>query len=318
MVIRYLSPGTPEGISGGTRKLYDHAAILADNGIDAEIVSHSNHIAWQRGDIAIVPEVYGDGIKFLVPAGISRVGFCQNGYLVDRWGCHDPQTHHPYADGECPDLLGVMTESEHTDKILRARFPDLRLFRTHSSGNGRFGKPGPFRYGEWPRERKVMFFRYKHDHYLDPLFSNLLLPDGWSFDCLTGRSDEEIAESLRTGAIFVAPNFEEGMCAPTSEAMISGALIVAWPGGGDEANGQIIGGGTDEYLPGRALIAPQGDTLALRVEIQNAAMRIEHEPDDVAADTRSWSDWFQATYSRQGEIDEVCELMAKLQAEVAA
>lgn len=288
----------------------DHVAILQANGFDARTAWLSQpSVNLNVKDLVVIPEVIGDGLNHLIPHPVRRVGFVQNVHLIDRWGCHDPINHHPYMVTE--DLVAIFTESEFTTNVMRERFPDLPcpLIRTHSSGNGRNGNLGPFRYGRWPREKWIMHFDYKFADNHAKVFQDIELPEGWGFKRLAGLSDEQIAETLRRGAIFVAANVEEGMCAPTSESIISGAVIVCWPGG---PTGQKTTGGPCEYVVGRSVLAVQDDIEDLREKIVATALSIEQEGEWWAARTREWSDWFQSTYSRQGEVEEICSIMDEL------
>jgi len=303
-VIYYLSPGSPNGISGGTRKLYDHVAILNANGLEARVIHTgdiSNGVLFDTStDVVVVPEVYGDGIRDYVPAGWRRIVFVQNSYITDLVDGNKivwDENHHPYLT--CPEIIAIFTESEHTTDRLRARFPQLGvpLIRTHSSGNGRNGQDAGFHYGPWPRKREVCYFQYKHERDNKLLFDDLPLPEGWSLRCMSGTSDAAIAEAYRESAIFAAANREEGMCAPTSEAMISGTVIVCW-----------TGAGPDEYLVGRSVIAEQDDIEALRKAIVKTAADIDKRPRLWAQRTRDWSDWFCETYSREREVAELVDI----------
>lgn len=308
-MIYYLCPGTPDTISGGTRKLYDHVAILEQEGFDARLVYTAD--VWRgipfdtEHDIIVVPEVYGDGLRDFVPAGWPRISFVQNGYLtgpkVDGTTVVHDMDRHPFLT--CPELVAIFTESEHTTELIRRNFPDLDvpLIRTHSSGNGRNGQHAGFGYGPWPRERRIVYFAYKHEADNAAIFNDLALPNGWQVHCMTGMTDVQIANEYRTSAVFVAANRDEGMCAPTSEAMICGAVIVCW-----------TGVGPDEYLDGRCVKARQDDVAHLRASIIDTCYSIEHCSDLWAERTWEWSDYFQKTYSRQGEIDELVEIFQKL------
>jgi glycosyltransferase involved in cell wall biosynthesis len=208
-----------------------------------------------------------------------------------------------------PELVAIFTESDHTTDIVKSRFPDLPvpIYRTHSSGNGRKGEHAGFRFGEWPRKKLVTYFDYKHADDNASLFRGLRLPEGWGTWCLSGMDDDRIAEMMRTCAIFVATNRFEGMCAPTSEAMISGSVIVCW-----------TGGGPDEYLQERAVIAKQDDVDALRGAIEHTAADIDRRPEWWAEHTKNWSEWFQHRYSREREVEEICGLFDRLLATVPA
>jgi hypothetical protein len=307
-MIYYLSPGSPNGISGGTRKLYDHVAILNQRGLEARIVSPDDIM---RGlffdndrDVIVVPEVFGDGVRDFVPRGWRRIVFVQNSYLTDRVDglqIVEDVNNHPYLT--CPELIAIFTESAHTTDRLRWRFPDLKvpLIRTHSSGNGRNGELAGFRYGAWPRAKRVCYFDYKHERDNKRIFDALRLPDGWEARTMTGLSDDEIVVELQTAAIFAAANVDEGMCAPTSEAMISGAVIVCW-----------TGHGPDEYLVKRSVIAEQDDVDALRDAIVKTAKDIDARPKQWAAKTRDWSEWFCETYGRERECDELVDIFEGL------
>lgn len=309
-MIFYLSPGTPATLSGGTRKLYDHVAILKARGFDARIIYNGDarRIAFSDDDVVLIPEVYGDGIRTFIAPGVRRVVFVQNPYLTDRVDgltiVADPAAH-PYLT--TPEIEAILTESAHTTDLLAARFPDLAvpLLRTHSSGNGRNGDDAGFSYGAWPRERRIVYFDYKHEHVNRAIFDGLDLPDGWSAQSMTGMTDPEVQDTLRSAAIFAAANQHEGMCAPTSEAMISGTVIVCW-----------TGQGPDEYLyddgTPRGVIATQDDVEMLRRAIECAARSIDTDPEVWAARTREWSAWFQATYSRERECDEICRIWTDL------
>lgn len=301
-MIFYLSPVKRDVcISGGTRKLFDHVAILQDYGFAAKVIYNSDlpELDATEKDVVVVPEVYGDGLKRIVAPGVPRISFVQNPYLVDM-GVMNP-ARHPFED--CPELVAVFTESQHTTDILGARFPELSapLIRTHSSGNGRDGEDAGFFYGEWPRAKEIVYFGYKHESVNADILAGLDLPTGWSAVSMTGMTDAEIAEKMRTASIFMAANTDEGMCAPTSEAMIAGAVIVCW-----------TGGGPDEYLQGRAAIAVQDDVPSLRYLIVRAAEEIDRSPETWAKATRIFSDWFQETYSRKGEIEEICGIFEEL------
>lgn len=298
-MIYYMSPGTPETLSGGTRKLYDHVAILQENGFDAMIIPTGyDRSGFHGGDLVVVPEVYGQEILKFKP-GVPRVGFCQNGYLVDRWGIPD-KANHPYET--CQDVIGVMVDSEHTAEIIRTRYPKTKeIILTHSSGNGRTGKLGPFWFAPWPRPKRIVYFQYKHEHLNPQIFNELPLPQGWWIECMTGKSDCEIAELYRQSSIFVAANFEEGLCAPTQEAMISGTYIVGW-----------YGGGTEEYLKGRSTMVEQDNIALLREAIVHTAWAIEDHWELYSTRCADWSRWHQRYYSRQREIEEICEIMERL------
>lgn len=297
-MILYINPGGEDPLSGGTRKLFDHVEILRKHGFTAAIShTHENRNNLSDDDLIVVPEVYGDGLYNLAPWRCKRIGFAQNGYLTDRWGVSDP-SHHPYE--HCSNLLAVMVDSNHTKDILHKKYPAMtaEVIVTHSSGNGRRGELGPFRFGPWPRLKQIIYFKYKHEHLIGPVFNRLDLPEDWTIRCLTGLEDDQIAEAYRSAAIFAAPNFEEGLCAPTQEAMISGTYIVCW-----------YGGGTEEYLAGRCTAVAQDDVDAFRTALVDAARDIDRNWLWYRDHCEHQSNWIQRVYSRENEIEEIVAIM---------
>jgi hypothetical protein len=309
-MIGWVSPVPIGGtISGGTRKLWDLSQILVGNGIPSTVITYADlcrgtpGMAMSADNVLVIPEVYDTEIDRLGGPEVRKVAFVQNGYLLNQ-----TELVHPFET--CGNLVAVLTACDEDTRLVHARCPRLEVpvIRTHSSGNGRLGGNAGFRYGYWPRRRRVLYFEYKNGpgswtggDLLGPLFADLELPKGWELVCLSGRSDEQIAELMRTSAIFVAPLRREGMCAPTSEAMISGCAIVGWTGGGAE-----------EYLAGRAALVSQDDVAMLRERVYEVAAEIDRGSGHWPENTRRWSDWFQRTYSRDGEIREVCRIARQL------
>jgi hypothetical protein len=309
-MIGWISP-VPVGatFSGGTRKLWDLSQILVDHGFASVVIPYADlrsgapGIAWTERTLVVVPEVYDTEIATIVPPGVRRVAFVQNGYLLNA-----TEPVHPYDT--CPDLVAILTSCDNDTRLVRERCPRFAgpIIRTHSSGNGRLGKPGPFSYGPWPRERRVLYFEYKNGpgswtggDLLGPLFGSLDLPAGWELVLLSGRSDEQIAGLMRTSALFVAPLRKEGMCAPTSEAMITGCVIVGWDGGG-----------AAEYLRSRAMLAEQDNVDDLRGLVRACADAVDHDLVDWGPTTEVWSNWFQNMYSRDREVMEIVNIAHRL------
>ena len=72
------------------------------------------------------------------------------------------------------------------------------------------------------------------------------------------------------------------------------------------------GGGAEEYLAGRAALVSQDDVAMLRERVYEVAAEIDRGSGHWPENTRRWSDWFQRTYSRDGEIREVCRIARQL------
>ena len=296
-MIYWLTPGDPAtDLSGGIRKLGDLDAILRSRGLPSRLVySHElPGIDWDPADLVVIPECYNRGLDTLVPHPIRRLSFVQNGYYVD------PTWVHAFR---VDDLAGVMCSDQHSMEEVRRRCPDLPcpLVRIHLSPLGRMGHDAPFHWGPWPRARRVAYFRYKSEDVLPGLLEGLDLPPGWSLDCLSGRTDGEIAEAMRTDAVFLFPGRREGAAAPPGEAMVSGAIVVGWEGGGPA-----------EFLRGHAQIAPQDDVKALRQLLFVTCAGIDDDPVGWGVWAQLCSTWFLEAYSRRQEIAEVVAILGLL------
>lgn len=333
MTVYYMVPSKRASISGGTRKLFDHAAILQGHGIEAQAVPFlpPTKINPSPGNLYVWAEVYGQYMIDALPEGTPRVAIIQNGYLLDFDGVAAPKPgpHWLY----CPDLKAVLVESKHTEDIVRTRFPDLEcpVIRFTSSGNGLMGMSSDqtrFDYGPWPRGKVITAFQYKRDDILAKLFTGLELP-GWQLKLISGFSDEQVEECLQTSAILAAPISCEGLCATTQEAFIAGCVIVGWPGGPSEyvpsiwpQNGSyprpILNnstyGGPMEYLKDRAVIVNQDDIDGLRRALIATAHQIDHDPSYWADRTAENVKWFAENYSREAEIQEIVEIYEGLTA----
>ena len=129
--------------SGGNRVIYRHVDILNSVGIEAYALhtkpgfkfswfTHQTPItdlttaSVNESDILVVPEVDADLLQHL-PRGVRHVIFNQNSHLTwrrvsgaitDRWV-------------RCPELLSILTVSEHNRDMVQFAFPGLQVQRIH-------------------------------------------------------------------------------------------------------------------------------------------------------------------------------------------
>ena len=231
-MILYLAPAGRESFSGGVRKLYDHVDILNGAGVRARIVRSDvvDPVTISPKDLIVVPEIFGDVLSKLAPT-VAKVSFNQNAYL--SWTDVADVEHHPYLN--TPSLLGVLCVSMDNYYLLRQTFPDLEIkhYRPWINVGDRF------KFGPWPRERKICYFARKRAEIstvvLGALYARGRIDSSWAVVCLDGMTDEEIAGHLSTAAIFLSFSKLEGIGTPPLEAMLSGAMVVGFTGrGGDE------------------------------------------------------------------------------------
>lgn len=99
MRIIFINRGSPEGISGGTKKFYRCAEMLAEEGLDAWVWQRGGVANWIStrakvlsepnlrtlpGDILVLPEVLDASLVTLAkdPSVTTKVLFCQNQYYL--------------------------------------------------------------------------------------------------------------------------------------------------------------------------------------------------------------------------------------------
>lgn len=329
-MIRYQVPPGVARVEarGGVRGLFDHVAILHAHGFPVmtdHIWGGDLSAPWRSSDLAVVPECWAVSMVDNIPHDVRVVALVQNGYYIDG---NNPHITCPYETLD--NLAAVVVESEHSAQLVRLRAPKMRapLYRFHPCANIRHGagglKDGPFHFGAWPRRRVVMFFDYKHGATLPAILEDLELPEGWRLEQLAGMSDEQVADALATGAVFLAPNTTEGLCAPTAEAQLSGAVIVGWPGGPSIYHGtpqwawsidpeqRRLEGGPMEYLTDRAVIVQQDNVSHLRWAVLETCRQIDTNPWHWGRRTAEWAHHQEVTYSRQREERELVEIFEQL------
>jgi hypothetical protein len=293
VTVRYLCPGSQKQgrTIGGLRKLYQHVAVLNAAGIDAEAVEvgYEQPYPADPGDLLVFPEVYRRQICDDHP-GIPRVVFCQNAPYVA--GSMDQQ---PW--GDCPDLRGVIVVSRHNETMIRSLFPGLAVpvVRVTVSVLGDVGGDRPFWLGSWPRARQACYFAHKRPEQAGPLVERLaaLRPD-WTFINMQGTPRAaKVAETMRTSAVFLSVAGEEGCPLPPREALVCGAAVVGYSGGG----------GDDFFHLCRQV--PDADLDAFVAAADRLMGEIEADPMSPAEHAVAASKEILAVYDRAAEETEI-------------
>lgn len=299
MTIYYLNPSTGRSIWGGVQKLHDHVSILSDAGIDAAVASADTFdghwfpmtaptvtlpVEVDSGDLLAVPEMLGDHLRTLAP-GVPRVSINQNTFRMYKQVARPHR--HPYLEN--PDLISVLTISEHDRALVAASFPDLPVQRAFLGID-----PATFAFRPGDRPRRLAYMPRKNGAaaalVLQALSASHLL-DGWEVVPIDGLPQRAVGETLSRCRLFLSFAQEEGFGLPGAEALAAGCSVVGFSG---------VGG--NEYFSGATVHrVPDGDTLAF-IDTASAWLRADpwNEPEARAA-----SDAILSTYHPGRERDSV-------------
>ena len=233
-MITYISPLGPDATSGGVRKLYDHVDILNARGFRAQVMLNDAPASYGPNDLLVIPEIYGDLLRDLHP-GVKRISLNQNAH--NTWSQVRDMERHPYVDN--PDLLAVLTVSEHNRRLLQWAFPDLRVERFYTS----IARPQDFYFDPEAKRDQLCYFGRKRAKQaqvvLGILEARRALGD-WDVIQLDGLSDEDVGRTMRESKIFLSFGELEGYPAPPLEALACGCWVVGFAGYGSEPDDQAF------------------------------------------------------------------------------
>jgi glycosyltransferase involved in cell wall biosynthesis len=234
VVIHFFVPGPPGAPSGGIRKLYDWAELLAGAGHEVHIIptwtaaDPDARVARPgKRDLLVIPEVYGDALASLYP-DTPRISLNQNPYY--SW--QNTAGVHPYW--HAPKLLDILTVSHHARAMLETFFDRSVSVISPCIDPFQGTERARFYFEAGDRRRRILYFDRKDARTTSPMLlgslqGNLL---GWSVVRLDGRPDHEIAELYRSSDIFLSFQRHEGFGSPAAEALASGCQVCGWSGGG--------------------------------------------------------------------------------------
>lgn len=244
--IYYLCP-MENAPSGGTRVIYRHVELLNDMGIPAAVlhekdgfsctwfehqvpVVSASSIDFHRDDLLVIPECYGVGLHS-VPAEIRKVIFNQGAHhTFDRIKFADTKAGAPYRG--LGNLEGILTVSQDSVELLGLAFPEINVamarniidpqtFRVRDQDSGR-------RIGYVPSRRREELHQVLHI-----LRANgRLEQEGWELTAISGRTEREMGDTLRSCAIFLSLSDRDGFGLPPAEAMATGCFVIGYGGGG--------------------------------------------------------------------------------------
>jgi hypothetical protein len=285
--------------------MYRHVDILNEGGFDAYVLHARRGFActWFEhrtpvvdtastrlgvDDLLVVPELYVGMLPGLRP-GLRHVVFNQGPHLTFQRAATGVGAH--YASS--PDLVGVLTVSEHGRELLEYAFPGRDVRRVHNSVQLELFHPG-----DAPGDRVISYMPRRGSAdatlVLELLRGRGALA-GWTVEPLSGLTQRETAAALRRSSIFLHFTYQEGFGLPAAEAMASGNLVIGFDGFG----------GREIFRPEFSRPVPTGDVVAFARTVEAALAREAREPGWCRAMGLRASAYVHERHTAQRERDDV-------------
>jgi hypothetical protein len=291
--VHFLSP-VPVKPSGGVRVIHRQVDMLNALGWQAQVVypvpgrsdwfEHSTRtappgsLAVADQDVVVVPEFFTVHLSQL-PDWCRTVMFNQGAYhtfdLVDRDNLRGRGLY-----DDLPHLAGILTVSQDSKNLLEHTFPGIPVHITRPVvDSSRFhpgSEPGR-RFAYFPSRRTAEQHQLLH----------VLRERGFDWEPvpISGMSETEVADTLRSCALFLSFSDADGFGLPPAEAMASGCYVVGYAGGG----------GTEFFH--RDFCHPVSSLLEFAVAVEQAAARPMADLVDAG---RRAATYIRQTYSEDG------------------
>ena len=255
---------------GGIGVLYDHVAVLRQNGFDAfvvhttpgfrypfgppdvPVVDASSNLSVSRNDVLVIPEDLRGAMRSCRSARCRKVLFCQNHFFV--------------FDGLAP---GETWNDFGFSGYLCVSAPIRQAMQDWFGVAADVVRPGvdPVFFGpatrctESPATIACMPRKGRDTLHL---VRGLLAADrstataGLSWLEIEGMPREQVASRLRASRIYVSTSRFEGLGLPPLEAMAAGCLVVGFAGGG----------GLDYATPENGIWVPDDEAWSLAVALK--------------------------------------------------
>lgn len=229
--------------TGGVRKIYQCVDTLNSHGISARVVHRDaefrcdwfsndtpivslDSVRFERGDLLVLPEIYSEFICEIAP-GVPHAVLNQNQFYTFHTSSISPDS---WRAVHCDDTLGMIAVSQYGVDYLRYCFPTVPVHRLDYGVDSKVFFPPAVK-----KDKKISFMPRKRFDDLRQIFRILDLRgalDGWTLNPIDAMSETQVAENLRSSAIFLSMNDIEGFGIPPIEAMASGCLVVGYDGVG--------------------------------------------------------------------------------------
>lgn len=276
-LLYYLSPD-PSEPRGGVRVFYRHVDLLNEAGFAASVlhsrpgyradwfpnttrVAAASDVVLAPQDLLVVPEFYGGNLDRL-PAGPRLAVFNQGPYYT--FVGVDPSRAAALAQ---PPVEAILTVSEDSLDLLGYTFENTPVHYARSVVDGAVFHPAPA-----PGSRRRIAFtlnrRPAERHQLLSILAARGRVAGWDLVPISGMSEAQVANTLRTCAIFLSFSERDGFGLPPAEAMACGCYVIGYHGQG----------GKEFFSPDYCKPIADNDTLAFAREVEAAVESYDRDP----------------------------------------
>jgi hypothetical protein len=311
--VYYACPDTNKP-HGGIRSIYQHVDILNSLGV-AAFVAHQrqgfvcdwfehqtkvvaeDEVTLTPADIIVIPEVYMPHIRN-IPAGPRLVVFSQGAYL--SFGDVQSVSSWKYCLDE-RKLEAIIVVSRDSEEYMRYAFPGVSVVRVRNLVDDQIFHPA-----ERPPGRRIAVMPGNGKKLYNQVLSLLTMRgslDGWEVAYIDGLPQREVAEVLRSAAIFLSFSEREGFGMPPAEAMACGCYVVGFTGLG----------GREFFYPDLCAPVEEGNVLALANAAEQAMSNFNIDASNIRKVTLKASSIIRNEYSiekQTRDIGSFLELLA--------
>lgn len=309
----FLCPDYP-GPVGGVRKIYRFVDILNEAGMNAHVVHAkrgfrcqwfinrtpvvcANDVVVSACDLLVVPELYSSRLR-AVTQGAAHLILNQRPDQTFFGSGWDPTTWTPVLDRNT--TVGIVTVSDNALEYLRFAFPDVPVRRIHHGLDARVFQAGPVLK---ERRKQIAFMPRRRQGDLAHVLRTaevLGALDGWQLKAIDGVAELEVAEILRSSAVFLALSEREGFGLPPLEAMACGCLVVGFHGEG----------GKEYMLPHLTRPLDEGDLFGLVKTFVQVLRDWDDRLEEFSTMAARASEFVLREYSREREAREVAAVFS--------
>jgi glycosyltransferase involved in cell wall biosynthesis len=295
---------------GGIRKIYRFVDVLNDAQRSAVVIHakrgfragwfdnrtrilHAKDVRFAKGDLLVIPEIYRERIPQIAP-GNPHLVLNQGAYITFADAKLTPVAWRPVVSPQ--DTIGMVTVSEDSRQYLQWCFAGLPVHRIRLGLDPSLFFPPP-----GAKRRAVAFMPGRNRPELLQLLRILDqrgVLDGWELTPIDKMSELEVAQILRSAAVFLALSRQEGFGLPSLEAMASGCVVVGHHGGG----------GREFLRPGISYPIEDGEVLQFARTVEEVLTSWSTDDAALRALGRRASDFVRQEYGQDQEVRDVLDV----------
>jgi len=329
--IFFVCPTNPQP-SGGVKQIYRMVDILNKNGFDASIVhkkamhrekwfpndtkivnnpylfkllkyldrkdlsftkklklEYLKKISFKidRDSILVFPEIYSTVNK--IEPHTKKVIFNQNCYYsFNGFPLNsDPKTY-PYNQAS---TLATIVVSENSKEYVLSAFTNPNVYRLHLGINNKI-----FNFSD-NKKKTIAFMPRKLAEDITQvinIFRSRNPNSDWTFIPIDNKSENDVAETLKSCALFLSFNHKEGFGLPPVEAMSCGCYVIGYKGQA----------GKEYFKPEFSSPIDEGNIIGFVKEIEETIKIYNHNPQQILLKGKAAADFVLQNYNIEKEEKE--------------